>query len=145
MLYSRSDPLFPFAVNTYFQLEELEDADRCTTEVFLSFNSSVVVTNTDGPRFIQASGNWDQGYGGEFRMILVRRYEGGREQRTWTDVGEFEYETTRMLDGQFFLVGDRAAVRGKIIDIDEIFADREVGFFEMIDTTPDKIDLPNGQ
>ena len=45
--------------NKYYQLEELEDAENCTTELFLKENGSVEIGETDGPLFVNAIGHWE--------------------------------------------------------------------------------------
>ena len=45
--------------NKYYQLEELEDADNCTTELFLKEDGTVDIGETDGPLFTKAVGRWE--------------------------------------------------------------------------------------
>ena len=47
----------PFAPE-YYQLEEMEDRDSCTTELFLRADGVVEFGDTDGPQFIAAAGTW---------------------------------------------------------------------------------------
>jgi hypothetical protein len=123
------------AAGKYFQLEELEDRETATTEVLLNADLSVAVGVTDGPIFTQARGTWSQGEDGSFAMKIVRKYQAGRETSTWTDMGEFEFEVERSFTGDMSLVGECMSVTGSIHSEDDILGDREVGFFNMIDTT----------
>ena len=47
----------PFSVE-YYQLEELEDKETCTTELFLREDGVVDFGETDGPKYIAAAGTW---------------------------------------------------------------------------------------
>ena len=76
-------------------------------------------------------------------MTLNRRYLAGRQQRDPTDMGEFHYNTVRKFIGDIGKVGAQASVQGKIFDIDDTFGNREVGFFEMIDTTDIRNEVVN--
>lgn len=122
----------------YFQLEELEDAETSTTEVFLNADRTVVVGETDGPLFMKGEGTWIQ-KGSVFEMILTRRFQAGREGMVWTDMGEFEFDVVRTFTGELTMVGAAAAVEGGIHCADEILGDQEVGFFNMIDTTTERL------
>jgi hypothetical protein len=122
----------------YFQLEEMEDADTATTEVFLNVDQTVAVGETDGPLFITAEGTWKQN-DDEFEMVLTRRFQAGKEVRLPTDMGEFEFDVVRTFTGEMAIVGASTAVQGGIHSSDEILGDREVGFFNMIDTTNDRL------
>jgi hypothetical protein len=120
------------AAGKYFQLEELEDSESATTEILLNADLSVAVGETDGPLFTHARGTWSQDKDGSFVMKIARIYKAGREK---TDMGEFEFEVERSFIGVMSLVGACMSVTGSIHSEDDIFGDREVGFFNMIDTT----------
>lgn len=42
----------------YYQLEEMEDKDSCTTELYLRADGVIEFGDTDGPQFITAAGTW---------------------------------------------------------------------------------------
>ena len=44
----------------HLQLEELEDAETSTTEVFLNDDFTVALGETDGPRYIASEGTWSE-------------------------------------------------------------------------------------
>lgn len=44
--------------NKYYQLEEMEDKENCTTELFLTANGQVEFGETDGPVWADAIGTW---------------------------------------------------------------------------------------
>lgn len=94
----------------YFQLEEDEDKDICSTEIFLADDGTVKLFDTDGPLPIQASGTWSQN-GDEFEMTIKRIFNGGLDH---TDIGEFQYEVTRRMKGDISLVGGLVSVQGGI-------------------------------
>ena len=126
----------------HFQLEELEDAEKCTTDILLNSDMTVTVGSTDGPFFSSSYGTWSEstdesseGRAG-FEMKLSRTYTAGGDSKDATDIGEFTYEVERTFSGSLTIVGGTlAAMEGVILDIDELFGTREVGFFNMIDTT----------
>lgn len=123
------------AANKYYNLEELEDKETCVTEVFLNPDGKVTVGVTDGPIFAQATGDWSVDNSGSFKMVLTRKYETGRSTKISTDMGEFSFSVERVLTGTMSHVGELVAVEGIVHSVDEVVGDREVGFFEMIDTT----------
>jgi len=95
---------------------------------------------------VEASGTWSESFedkrseGGVgrrlFSMSLRRKYISGNKGKDTMDVGEFEYEVERSYMGEITLVGGTLlAMNGEIYDVDEIFGERKVGFFNMIDTT----------
>jgi len=131
----------PFA-GRHFELEELEDAESSTTDVLLNADSSVTLGGSNGPVWTSSSGSWEQTSNVHFVMVLTRSYKGGREGRETTDMGEFQYDVTRTFRGEVAAVGGTVlAVNGDIVDVDEVFGDRRVGFFNMIDTTEEKDEL----
>ena len=134
----KPDPQTVSVAERYFQLEEMEDADHCETEIFLNADSSVTVGLSAGPTFVRGQGSWNQSPDGSFQMTLKRVYPAGIEKRADTDMGEFEYEIERSFTGEMTYVGENIAVSGIVHMNDEIFGDEEVGYFNMIDTTKDR-------
>jgi hypothetical protein len=124
-----------------FQLEELEDRERSTTEVFFARDNTVVLGESDGPTFTSATGTWnlDQQQG-KFSMVLERTYEAGRTPVTFTDLGVFDFKVTRTFVGKMVEIGARVAVSGTIHDVDGEHGDKEVGFFNLIDTKKGEIE-----
>ena len=68
-------------------------------------------------------------------MTITRRYEAGVEEREATAMGVFEFDVERSFQGQITMIGDCMAVEGVVWSLDDLFGDKEVGFFNMIDTT----------
>jgi len=139
---------FTDILNKYFQLEELEDKETCTTEVFLNADRTVTVGKTDGPVFKEASGTWEFNSmldgGRNFKMTLRRTYDAGKESSKRTDMGEFDFTVTRTFTGQISYVGSKVGVEGVIHDAGILQdvggdGDREVGYFEMIDVTKERL------
>jgi hypothetical protein len=145
----------------HFQLEELEDAETSTTDVLLNADRTVTLGVTNGPRFLSGRGSWSESVAGYksddqsspgtftrlFNMRLERTYLGGNKKKegdaewgyTDTNIGEFAYTVDRTYTGECFIVGGSVfAMTGDILDVDEIFGDRRVGFFNMIDTTEER-------
>ena len=131
--------LFGSIANKYFQLEEAEDKDTCTTELFLKEDKTVTVGESDGPLPLRASGSWDQRGDGSFTMTITRTFEAGKEKTMPTDIGEFTFTVERLFSGDISAVGGRLAMSGSMHDIDELLGDRRVGFFNMIDTTKERL------
>ena len=123
----------------YFQLEELEDKESATTEVCLKADNTVDVGETDGPLFVRASGTWKESQEGDFEMVLNRTYQGGSEQRESTAMGEFEFAVERVFTGQRSKVGEKFAVTGSMHSMDEVRGDEIVGYFNMIETTKERL------
>lgn len=48
----------PHSLQEFYQLEEMEDKDTCTTELFLRDDGVVDFGDTDGPRWLAAAGTW---------------------------------------------------------------------------------------
>ena len=129
------------AADLYFQLEEMEDVDKCVTALDLNPDGTVSFGETDGPRVSGATGTWEQS-SGDFAMWIQRTYEAGHEKRLITDVGEFHYSTERILTGELCRVGASLAFKGIIHIQHEVFlGDEEVGYFSMIDTTEERTEL----
>lgn len=118
----------------HFQLEESEDAETSTTEVFLRRDKTVEIGETDGPVFIDASGTWEHGPDGHFQMKLKRTFEAGKGPSKAQDMGEFNYVVERTFTGDLGKVGASVAASGSIHCQDEQLGDEEVGFFNLIDT-----------
>jgi hypothetical protein len=130
-------PVTVNAADRFYNLEEMEDKDTCTTEVFLTADGGVSVGETDGPLFVGAKGSWSQ-QGETFRMSLTRTYDAGAEKTNPTDVGEFTFDTERIFTGTLTIIGEKVAVEGSVHMVDE-HGDNEVGFFSMIDTTKERL------
>ncbi len=124
----------------YFQLEESEDVETCTTEVFLNADKTVWLGESDGPLCKSAGGTWNFDPNDEtFTMSLSRTFETGKPASTFTDVGEFRFSVNRELIGQVSLVGQQLAMSGSIYHVDDVYGNVQVGFFSMIDTTDAKL------
>jgi hypothetical protein len=135
---SSSALLLANAANKYFQLEEAEDKETSTTELFLKEDNSVTVGQSDGPLPLDASGSWSTKEDGSFRMTITRIFQAGKKETTFTDMGEFTFKVERLFTGEISTVGACIAMTGSMHDQDELFGDRAVGFFNMIDTTDEK-------
>jgi len=125
--------------NKYYQLEELEDADNCTTELFLKEDGTVDIGETDGPLFTKSVGSWEIKEN-SFAMTITKTFKTGNERN---DMGEFEFQVERVFEGEMTVVGGtEVAVNGKIFAEDIITDkfDKEVGFFNMIDGTEHRLD-----
>ena len=119
----------------YFNLEELEDKDKCVTEVYLNADGTIQVGETDGPPVLEAAGTWAcDSQSGAFTMALHRTYGGGAPG---SDMGEFRFAVDRTFTGSLYRVGAKLAVEGSLHAVDE-HGDGEVGFFEMLDVTNER-------
>jgi hypothetical protein len=147
----KSAPSSPLGVNgggigdKHFQLEELEDSEKSTTDIILNSDYTVTVGKTDGPLISSWYGTWELSDGNQdktfFDMKLSRTYVAGGDSKDVTGIGEFEYTVERTFKGEATLVGGSLiAMEGVVLDVDEIFGIREVGFFNMIDTTEARIE-----
>jgi hypothetical protein len=130
----------------YFQLEELEDRDTATTELRLNWDNTVTVGVTDGPRYsatTTTSGTWHyDAQTHDLQLILQRTYPAGHRPSQFTDMGEFEYTVDRILVGHAEWMtneGDRVHIVGSIHNIDDIYGEEKVGYFHLIDTTPERL------
>ena len=145
----------------YYQLEEMEDAENCTTELFLKKDGTVEIGKTDGPVWIMAQGSWHIIQGTDkFVMTIVKTFQTGSTTR---DMGEFEFDVIRTYQGDMIYVGESVAITGimkhnkmatnnkfnnnkfnnnNIREDDEEEEDNEetVGFFNMIDGTDIRLD-----
>eukprot|EP00529_Nitzschia_sp_RCC80_P021888 CAMPEP_0113453448 /NCGR_PEP_ID=MMETSP0014_2-20120614/7361_1 /TAXON_ID=2857 /ORGANISM="Nitzschia sp." /LENGTH=390 /DNA_ID=CAMNT_0000344839 /DNA_START=193 /DNA_END=1365 /DNA_ORIENTATION=- /assembly_acc=CAM_ASM_000159 len=120
--------------NKYYQLEEMEDRDNCTTELFLKEDGQILIGETDGPLWTEAVGTWKIRPGtDDFTMNIKRKFQSGNDG---SDMGEFEYELERTYIGDMTAVGESVAVTGVMHCTDVLSGeDQEVGFFNMIDGT----------
>ncbi|KAL7536681.1 hypothetical protein ACHAXR_007330 [Thalassiosira sp. AJA248-18] len=134
----------------HFQLEELEDCETSTTDVLLNTDRSVALGGTNGPLYTAGHGTWEENFKRFFQMKLMRTFITGADGSDPNEMGEFEYTVERTYNGECFMVGGSTiAMNGEILDVDEIFGERRVGFFNMIDTTEERernlMDGENGQ
>ena len=121
--------------NKYYQLEEMEDKDNSTTELFLTAEGNVEFGETDGPLWSDAEGRWHVEPGtDDFTMTIIRRFNTGASN---TDMGEFSYEIGRSYVGVMTKVGDSVGITGVMHSLPDEFgsAEQEVGYFNMIDGT----------
>lgn len=127
-------------VDRYFQLEESEDAETCTSEVFLNADGSVFIGETNGPLPARATGTWQQSPDGQqFTMNISRTFSAGQPQRSFTDVGEFDFTVERIFEAsEISTVGTSMSIEGSIYDVSSS-GEYKVGFFSMIDTTDAKL------
>ena len=144
----------------YYQLEEMEDAENCTTELFLKKDGTVEIGKTDGPVWIMAQGSWHIIQGTDkFVMTIVKTFQTGSTTR---DMGEFEFDVIRTYQGDMIYVGESVAITGimkhnkmatnnkfnnnnnnnNIREDEDEEEDNEetVGFFNMIDGTDIRLD-----
>lgn len=96
----------------YFQLEEFEDQERCTTAIFLRSDKRVEIGLTDGPRHVNGVGNWEV-EGNAFKMTLVRKFAAGHAH---SDMGQFEYEVQRIFEGDLTTIGGLVGITGVSVD-----------------------------
>mmetsp|Transcript_5905 Transcript_5905/g.7460 ORF Transcript_5905/g.7460 Transcript_5905/m.7460 type:complete len:202 (-) Transcript_5905:304-909(-) len=122
-----------------YQLEEMEDKDTCTTEVLLRADRNIQFGDTDGPIPADVIGKWEVDEGTDnYRMAIRRKFVTGQDN---TDMGEFTFEVEKLYVGEMTMVGESVAITGKIMAKDEFnpAIEREVGYFNMIDGTDDRI------
>jgi len=147
----------------YYQLEEREDSEATTTEIYLEPNGliSIHTHNTDGPEPTSIRGTWKLKNEAElsaveaeaeaevevetaakdetsFEMSITRTFTADEGNK---DLGAFEFDVTRMFTGDYSLSsvgGDIVTISGQIHIKDDILGDMEVGYFTMIDTTAEK-------
>lgn len=122
-------------VSRYYNLEEKEDRDTSTTEIFLLNDGTVSLGETDAPLTVKAVGTWIQN-GEQFEMNIKRTFGAGQDH---TDVGEFQFVVERNFVGVLEKVGAILSVGGSMFLKDDSKGDVEVGFFNMIDTTAAKL------
>jgi len=109
-----------------FQLEEFEDQDTSITGLFLNRDGTVSVSETTGPLFSSATGNWKAMSDTDFIMCITRTFRAfGSSYSVDRDyIGEFEQ-----------IVDNKAILGGKIIMGGD--SDVEVGFFKLICSNED--------
>lgn len=100
----------PLVVSKFFQLEEKEDRESCSTEIFLSNDGTVTIGDTDGPLPLQGSGTWKQ-TGQKFDMTIKRTFGSGQDG---SDVGEFKFDVERGYVGFLETVGGSIAIQGSM-------------------------------
>ena len=98
----------PPVFSKYFQLEEKEDNEDSTTELFLWGNGDVHVGETDGPPPIRASGHWTQD-GNKFEMVIKRTFDAGKDG---TDMGNFSFSVERGFVGTVSSIGPATLIEG---------------------------------
>ncbi|KAG7365547.1 hypothetical protein IV203_038751 [Nitzschia inconspicua] len=120
--------------NKYYQLEEMEDRENSTTELFLKEDGTILLGDTDGPLWTSAVGEWMIAPGSnDFVMTITKRFGAGQDN---SDMGEFEYELERTFQGEMIEVGESVAITGVMLCEDPLTGkEQEVGFFNMIDGT----------
>jgi hypothetical protein len=126
--------------NKYYQMEEMEDRETCTTELFLMEDGAVLLGDTDGPLWESATGYWQVRPGSDdFSMSICKTFKTGDENR---DMGEFEFQVTRIFEGDMTMVGESVAVTGIMKNEQDGQPTKqvEVGFFNMIDATEIRLD-----
>jgi hypothetical protein len=132
------------------------------TDIYLRDDNTITLGITNGPRHLNGGGTWSESFVASdvqddassrrsFDMTLTRTYLGGKtknyDESDWgyrhvddTNVGEFAYTVIRSYVGEIILVGGTLlSMSGIIVDIDEVFGNRDVGYFNMIDTTEERI------
>eukprot|EP00429_Kryptoperidinium_foliaceum_P066065 CAMPEP_0176061244 /NCGR_PEP_ID=MMETSP0120_2-20121206/30534_1 /TAXON_ID=160619 /ORGANISM="Kryptoperidinium foliaceum, Strain CCMP 1326" /LENGTH=171 /DNA_ID=CAMNT_0017394801 /DNA_START=127 /DNA_END=642 /DNA_ORIENTATION=+ len=122
----------------YYQLEELEDKESCTTELFLRADGVVEFGETDGPQFLAAAGTWSVPDGtDDFNMVVTRVFSAGQDD---SDMGEFNFELSKTYRGDMTMVGASVGVTGVMATADTVDgSEREVGYFNMIDVTDERM------
>ena len=122
-------------------MEELEDKDTCTSDLFLKADRTIEFGETDGPLWTAASGTWHVvPETNEFTMWLSRSYTTGSSSR---QMGEFSYTLERRFSGELTLVGESIAVSGVVYvkisdDDDDEINEISAGYFNMIDATAER-------
>ena len=121
--------------NKYYQLEEMEDKENSTTELFLTAEGTVEFGETDGPLWSSAEGRWHVEPGtDDFTMTIIRKFNAGDSH---TDMGEFSYDIGRTYTGVMTKVGESVGITGVMYAQTDLYeaSDKEVGYFNMIDGT----------
>ncbi len=102
----------------FFQLEEREDKDSSTTELFLSNDGTIALSESDGPPPVRATGTWSQ-QGNELKMTVTRTFNAGQPGN---DMGEFLFDVKRSYTGYLESVGDLVSVSGSMhVPVSSIF------------------------
>ena len=123
-------------------MEELEDKDTCTTELFLNANRTIDFGESDGPLWIAATGTWSVAPGtNDFGMEISRTFETGSSGR---QMGEFTYDLVRRYEGELSMVGASVAIGGLVYakkNLGTADSGEEIpaGYFNMIDATAERL------
>jgi hypothetical protein len=95
-----------------YQLEEREDAECSTTELYLNADRSIRFGETDGPLPTLVTGTWHVAPAtDDFSMTISRTFGSGREG---TDMGEFSFTIVRDYVGEMTMVGESVAITGNM-------------------------------
>ena len=130
----------------FFQLQELEDQESSTTQVHLNWDNTVTLGETDGPRFVAGHGTWKYNPDtSAVDMTVTRRYAAGHVPSSLTDMGEFDFAVTRVLTGQVEWTGNKVSVAGSIHYYHATRGDEKVGYFTMLDTSPERMEQQQRQ
>lgn len=107
--------------NKSYQLEEREDRECSTTELFLREDRVIEFGDTDGPVPLEVDGTWQIEEGTDnYSMKIRRKFRTGSDGR---DMGEFEFETVREYKGEMTMVGESVAITGVMLTKDDILGD----------------------
>lgn len=124
-------------IGKHFQLEELEDKETCTTDLYFEDDNTIKIGETDGPLSVKASGSWKIEDDSTITLYIERTFGAGSSSTDATGIGEFEFTVKRKMSGEMTVVGDHVAATGSIINEDV----GEIGFFNLIDTTQERQSL----
>eukprot|EP00545_Synedropsis_sp_CCMP1620_P014395 CAMPEP_0119014272 /NCGR_PEP_ID=MMETSP1176-20130426/9448_1 /TAXON_ID=265551 /ORGANISM="Synedropsis recta cf, Strain CCMP1620" /LENGTH=144 /DNA_ID=CAMNT_0006967427 /DNA_START=178 /DNA_END=612 /DNA_ORIENTATION=- len=121
----------------YYQLEEMEDKETCTTEVFLKADRTIGFGESDGPLWATAVGVWNVEPGTDnYSMSITRVYASGQPN---TDMGEFDFEVSRIFAGEMTMVGESVGITGVTYAKQAMGEEnQEVGYYNMIDGTDER-------
>ena len=106
----------------FYQLEELEDSDASTTEIYLAPDRTITFGETSGPKADEIEGDWEV-EDDNFVMTIRRVFGSGKRG---TDMGEFSFEIVREFQGEMSMVGDSVAITGKMINKDDLLGDKGI-------------------
>jgi hypothetical protein len=105
-----------------YQLEEREDAECSTTELYLNTDRSIRFGETDGPLPTEVKGSWQVTPAtDDFSMTISRTFGSGREG---TDMGEFAFTIVRNYVGEMTMVGECVAITGVMRNQDDTLEDK---------------------
>lgn len=115
----------------------MEDAETCTTELFLKEDRFIEFGQTDGPLPLESFGYWDVKPGtNDFTMTIKRLYGSGSDG---SDIGEFQYTVERTYIGEMTLVGESVGITGVAHSLGPDHPEnQECGYFNMIDGTKER-------
>lgn len=112
----------------FYQLEEREDAETSSTEVYLMKDRQVDFGMSDGPLPDSVEGSWQVEPGTDnFKMTIRRVFGSGKRG---SDMGEFQFEIVRELRGEMTMVGDSVAITGTVVNKDELLGDKGTHIFQ---------------